>query len=228
MSSEPGSKSEALLELARLRQSIRREGYDCIGDFHCGAYECDHVSPYTKSGNNTDAEIMIVAQDWASSDALSADPLDRVSAELGYDPKIPTNRKLDALLTRHFGLSRADCYLTNLFPFVKHGGMSAHIPRKDLVYCAQTFTLPEIGIVDPRLVICLGLNTFLALRSAAGHSGSLKIPEAVRTPFCIGETCVHCVAHTGARGTNNRGREQVERDWQHLARIHRSRLVRQV
>ena len=50
-------KINALRELARLRQSTRLDGYACIGDFHSGIFECDHVSPYTTSANNVDAEI---------------------------------------------------------------------------------------------------------------------------------------------------------------------------
>jgi len=46
------SKKSALLQLARKRQAARWEGYKCIADYCCGAYECDYVSPYTKSANN--------------------------------------------------------------------------------------------------------------------------------------------------------------------------------
>ncbi len=218
------TKSEALLQLARLRQATRLEGHDCIGDFHGGIFECDYVSPYTKSADNINARVMVVAQDWASADSLSAEKPDRDSVELGYTPNLRTNRNLHDLLKRHFGLSRGECYMTNLFPFIKRGPMDAYIPRKDMVRCAKEFTLEEIRIVNPRMVICLGLKTFQALRTAVGHSGSwsLKLGKAISTPFRICETRVHCVAHTGAHGTNNRGSEQVERDWENLARVYRS------
>lgn len=213
----PMNKPESLLDLARLRQATRLEGYACIADFHNGIYECDHVSPFTKSGGNVDADVMIVAQDWSSSNSLSADPPNRDSVELGYSRRLPTNRNLDDLLDRHFALTRDACYLTNLFPFVKQGGMSAGIKRKDLIYSAKTFTLPEINIVQPNLTICLGLQTFLALRTASGVKGHLKMNEAIGSPFKVGNAVVHCVAHTGALGMNNRGRAQVERDWATIA-----------
>lgn len=210
-------KSEALLELAKQRQAMRLDGFACIGDFHGGIFECDHVSPYTKSGHNVDAEIMVVGQDWSSADSLGKFPPNRESAELGYTPKLPTNRNLDDLLDRHFGLTRADCYLTNLFPFVKQGGMSTGIPLKDLVASAQIFTIPEIQIVEPRLAICLGQRTFIALMRANGLKDSPRMDDAVNSPFTIGQSAIHCAAHTGALGMNNRGREQVELDWQTLA-----------
>lgn len=210
-------KAGALLHLARLRQSTRLDGYASIGDFHDGIFECDHVSPWTKSGCNVDAEIMIVGQDWSSSDALDRDPPDLHSAALGFSPKFPTNSNLDDLLERHFGLKRADCYLTNLFPYIKRGKASAQIPLKDLVASARRFTLPEVQIVSPRLVICLGLGTFVALMRAIGLKGSPRMAQAVNSPFEFAGAVVHCVAHTGALGMNNRGRGQVERDWQQLA-----------
>lgn len=211
-------KSADLLELAKLRQSMRLDGYACIGDFHDGIFECDHVSPYTKSGNNVDAKIMVVGQDWSSTDKLGKIPPDQDSAELGYAPRLITNINLDDLLMRHFGLLRAECYLTNLFPFVKHGKMSAKISPKDLVVCAQKLTLPEVEIVSPQIVICLGIATFNALRRATGIKGTLKMDVAISSPFKFKRSMIHCVAHTGYWGIErNRGRERVEADWQKLA-----------
>ena len=210
-------KTEALLQLARLRQSARLDGFACIGDFHGSIFECDHVSPWTKSGCNVDAEIMIVGQDWSSSDVLARDPPDPHIAAFGFDPKIPTNRNLDRLLERHFGLIRAECYLTNLFPFVKLGKASAKLPLRDLVASAQRYTLPEIRIVSPRLVICLGQRTFIALMRAVGLGESPKMAQAINSPFEFANAMIHCVAHTGGYGVKNRGRCQVEKDWQQLA-----------
>src|SRR5688500_8056665 len=109
---------------------------------------------------------MVIGQDWASADMLAKRP-ERV-AELGYDPKLLTNRNLDDLLKRHLGLQRRDCYLTNLFVFIKSGIASASIRFADLAWSAKNFTVPQIEIIVPKLVICLGLRTFRALTRAAG------------------------------------------------------------
>jgi len=222
MSSKTESKKAELLKLAKRRQETPCEGYYCIGDFHGGIYECDHVSPITKSGGCVDADIMVVLQDWSGADYLNNIEKSQAEyeAEKGCDPKSRTNKKLDELLNRHFGLKRADCYLTNLFPFIKGGEMSADISCFDLVYCARTFTLKEIKIVDPKMVICLGLNTFLALRSAAGHVGNLKLADAIDNPFCLERlnASVYCVAHSG--GNRTRNREQNEKDWETLKKTY--------
>ena len=63
-SSDPDDKNARLLALARLRQATRWPGYKSIADYHHGVYECDFVSPYTKTAGNVDAEVMVLLQDW--------------------------------------------------------------------------------------------------------------------------------------------------------------------
>src|SRR5919106_7059859 len=117
-------KHARLLKLARLRQESRWPGYRCIGDYHGGVYECDFVSPYTRSAQNVDAKLMILLQDWSCDAVLSGDFLpERVT--IGHDPRRVTNRRLQDLLQRHFGLKLKNVYATNVFPFVKLGAMSA-------------------------------------------------------------------------------------------------------
>ena len=212
------AKQSQLLALAKLRQRTRYPGYKCIGDYHAGAYECDLVSPYTKTAGNIDAEIMVMLQDWASDGALSKQ-LHEPSVKLGHDPSLPTNRNLSRLLNTTFGLTLQNVYGTNLFPFVKLGGMSDSIRRADLNAAALQFALPQIHIVNPKLVICLGLVTFNALRQTCDLRPCPNIHSAIENPFNIGTARVWCQAHTGAFGQNNRNRDGVDRvsdDWRKM------------
>jgi len=211
-------KHQQLLRLGDRRKATRRDGYKCLGDFHNGCFECDYVSPWTKGGKNVDAKVMIVGQDWASADMLERDPPDNQMAVLGFDQDLPTNKNLNELLERYFSLKRGECYLTNLFPFIKQGAASANIPMEDLVWSAREFTREEIRIVSPNLVICLGLRTFHALMRVANLRGSPRMEQAIATSFKLENAMVRCVAHTGAFGTNNRSRDRVEDDWRKLAR----------
>ena len=215
---DKSGKVRALRRLAERRKAARRDGYDCLGDFHDGFFECSHVSPWSKAAGNVNARVMVVGQDWASADMLARTPPNQQWAEFGFDRGLPTNVYLDELLKRHFGLKRAQCYLTNLFVLIKPGGVSAGIPMKDLVWSAEEFTIPEIKIVRPKVVICLGLRAFRALGRAAGHRLPRLMADAIRARFRLEASMVHCVAHTGAFGTKNRSRGQVERDWRKLAR----------
>src|SRR5690606_32498510 len=56
-------KETKLRELAHKRQRTTRAGLKKIGDLHNGIYDCDFVSPYTKSANVT---IPTVATDGRS------------------------------------------------------------------------------------------------------------------------------------------------------------------
>ena len=61
-----------LLDLADKRKHTRWRGFKCIGDYHGGAFECDFVSPYTRGADNFDSDVMVMLQDWASHEVLSA------------------------------------------------------------------------------------------------------------------------------------------------------------
>ena len=209
------SKQEELIKLAKTRQTNRWDGYKCIGDYHGGAYECLFVSPYTKSANNVDARVMIMLQDWSSDSSLSRH-LDNYSAAIGHTPHLATNKNLKRLLSETCDLTLGETYGTNLFPFVKLGGMSAKIPGSDLVRAAREFGIPQIKIVSPCLVICLGLATFNAIREAHGLTRLATLSLALGSTFNIGASAIWCQAHTGALGQNtrNRGdRQRVSSDW---------------
>lgn len=212
-------KHGQLLELAQKRKRSRWNGYNCIGDYHGGIYECDYVSPYTKSAHNVDSDIMVILQDSSSDEGISKEPTPE-GVKCGYLPSLPTNKNLIRLLNDNFGVGLNDIYATNLFPFIKLGpSLSAPIPRKDLIRAAQEFALPQIRIVSPKLVVCLGGATFNAIRCACGYKDRLKMDSAIESPFKVGRSQIWCQAHTGQLGQNNRNRGGVDRvsaDWKRM------------
>ena len=212
-------KHRELKALATKRQRARWPGYKGIGDYHNGVYECPYVSPYTKTAGNVDADIMVVLQDWTSDEDIRRD-VDSDAVTYGYTRALHTNRNLVRLLEEHFDTALTDIYGTNLFPFIKMGHMGSSIPRGDLVRAAREFALPQITIVRPKLVICLGLATFNALREACGHEPVYPLEAAIQSPFSLGATRIWCQAHTGARGQNNRnsGVKRVPNDWRCMKR----------
>lgn len=209
------NKQDLLLALAQKRKTTRWSGYCQIGDYHNGAYECDFVSPYTKSAGNIDAEIFVLLQDWSSDESLCGS-LDTDCVRYGLTRTLPTNKRLIELLRSHFGVELEDFYATNLFPFIKKGGISSSIPMRDLVRAAQEFALPQIRIVQPKLIVCLGFNTFNAIRIVCGHKRAQRMNEAIASPFTFDKSRIWCQAHTGARGQNNRGRARVVEDWRKM------------
>lgn len=215
------TKATSMAELVTRRKADVWSGYQGIGEFHGGYYECDHVSPLSIRAGNLDASVMILAQDWDSADSMAVAPS---RPAIGYDPELPTNVSLDRLLLAHFELRRDQVFATNLFPFVKPGAMSANIPHRDLVRAAREYAIPQIEIVQPRLVICLGLATFNAVRVAAGLPRVGNLAAAIEQPFEMkaGDvtTLVCCQSHPGALGKMNRNRGGVDRvsaDWAGMA-----------
>lgn len=211
--------AERLRSLARKRAAFTPAGFNNIGDYHDGLYECSYVSPYSKAAHNIASPILIILQDWISGDVLAGPPIPE-AVTLGRIPALPTNKNLDRSLANHFGLAIVETYATNLFPFVKPGNMSGSIPFGRLKEAAREFAIPQIEVLEPRLVIALGKNCFDALAAEAGHRVSKSVAEAIESPFSIGASRVWCQAHPGALGQMGRNRfqpGQSDLDWSAMA-----------
>ncbi|MES2641039.1 MAG: uracil-DNA glycosylase family protein [Myxococcota bacterium] len=212
------SKASAMAALVAKRKAARWDGYGGIGDYLGGIYECDHVSPLSIVAGNLDATVMLILQDWDSEEGLKKPP---ANPGLGYGPNSPTNKNLDALLQTYLRVTRNEVFATNLFPFVKPGGMSAAIPQSDLLRAARDYALPQVEIVNPALVVCFGLRTFNALRVASGGKAIGPMASAIEAPFTAPNGAkVWCQSHPGALGRNNRNRGRVDRvsqDWASMA-----------
>ena len=207
-----------LQDLALKRAVSTPPGFHNLGEFHNGAYECEFVSPYSKSAHSTQSGVLIFLQDWISADVLAGELLPE-AIQSGRIPSLPTNRNLDRLLQDGLGLKLAQTYATNLFPFIKPGGMSAPIPMALLRKCATEFAIPHIQILHPRLVVALGLATYNALASALGGVAQKHLSAAIECPFEFESSTIWCQAHPGALGQNSRNRErpgQTTIDWEQM------------
>ena len=206
-----------LLELAYKRQKNTPEGYKNIVDYHDGVYECDHVSPYTKSAGNVDTRYFIVLQDW-SSDKILQGPISQDLVVYGYETKLQTNKNLHALIKKHFRVKLSDTYATCLFPFIKSGNISMAIPLEHLVDAAKEYAIPQIEIVNPELVILIGHQVYFAMCIALGIKPKEKISQAIQAPFKLDGITYWAQSHLGSRGTLDRTSEQVQLDWAEMAK----------
>ena len=216
------NKNDALANLISQRREEKDPKYHHLKYFEGGFYDCEFVVPWTISGCNLDSDLMILAQDWASESFLkkrSKPAQKELRRRHGQDADLPTNKNLKALLKKHFDLEFSDVYATDVFVFIKSGHMSAPIPIGDLEYSAKNYTLPQIKIVQPRMVLCLGAKTFNALRGALGQR-EMKLSEAcLPTHHTVYEGAeIYGVPHTGNWGTKNAGGiDSVHRVWEKLA-----------
>src|ERR1700752_4025850 len=147
----PEQKWAALRQLAKKRRHDHREGYCRLGDFDDGYYECCFVSPWTKSAHNLGADVMLLGQDWSSSDSLNR-PRNAIMMEtrkLGHTPMLRTNKNLGEFLRQNMQLEFRQTYATNVFVFIKKGAMNAKIRRIDMLYCAKQYALPQMEVIAP-------------------------------------------------------------------------------
>lgn len=212
-----------LAALAAERKAAQWEGFKNLADFHNGYYDCDFVSPYTKSAGNTSSKIFVMLQDWSSDEGLSGAP-DPETQRLGYAPSVATNRNLERLLKEHFEVSISQVYATNLFPFIKPGGMSSTIENKELLRAAMEFALPQVEIVAPRLVIALGMTCFNVLRKALGEKSIYPLSAAIDSRIDSGATRIWCQAHTGWGARHRGGADVVNEDWRRMAEWYKSQV----
>jgi len=103
-----------------------------------------------------------------------------------------------------------------------------------LVRAAKEYAIPQICIVAPTLIICLGLATTNAVRRACGKPTVKSMEAAITEPFAIEGIQCWAQAHPGHFGQVNRNRNcsgQVDEDWQRMREWLRSqahgRLARQ-
>lgn len=213
-------KLAALSALAARRRAADPGGaYRQVGDFHDGLYDRHGwVSPWTVTACNVDSDVMIVGQDWASKDFLggAADPDQGASGE---KKRLETNKNLKWLLREGFGKELTDVYRTNAFVFVKPLGMGAAVPMKDLRCSIATYTLREIEIVRPKMVICLGARTFNGFRKL--HSlpeVRLRDVDYRQAELTVHGSEIHGVPHCGGRGlASTGGRSKSLEIWRTLA-----------
>jgi restriction system protein len=192
-----------------------------IGDYHNGIYdEHDYVSPWSISANNLDSDILVFLQDWTSQDKI-AQKVDDNAKRFGFTPTLPSNKNLINLIQKYLGKKKEELYITNLFVFVKPGGISSAIPKRDMDYCVKNYAIPQIDIICPKLVICLGANTYNSLRTFLGEK-PIKLSEIIHEPAIRhGKSKIYGVSHTGARGVANAGgMAGIITQWEMLRKIY--------
>lgn len=208
-------KRAKLSSLARARSMDQDVGvgYDPSSVFGAGKFD-DYPSPWSVMANNVDADVMSVGQDWCSLAYINALDPTRCSilTRLGHDPELPTNQRLRRLFRLAFHKEIEQSFCTNAFVFLKKGGISASIPPREIDRSVARYLLPQIEIVGPRLVICLGQQTLhavkrsLGIRSQLGGGFKQEIEELIALPLVMSSgTRIVGAPHPGGRGTANYG-----------------------
>jgi restriction system protein len=217
-----GDKQSQMRKLVQLRRSgWIPDGCYRLGDkrLNDGFWDEDeHVVPWSKTACNYDSEVMLIAQDWDSLDNLTA-PLAAKHHRIklvGRNEKLATNKRIDKLLAQYLALTWSDIFATDVFPFIKPGDMRGNLRLTDLVRCAHDFALPQIDIIRPLLVICLGRSTtFRAIAAAIGQRFSAPNGDDPLGPVEYRNVKIYGVTHPGGRG--NAWVDRIDKEWARLS-----------
>jgi len=201
------------LGIKRHRADLTTYGntYKNLADFPRCDYETDWVSPFTNCANNADSPIVIVLQDWSSEDELNG-PCERDLETVGYSITGRTgrnNQRLKDVLRATYGLEFEDVFITNLFPFIKRGDISAKIPAGDLRHAFRDYCWPQIEAILPTVVVCLGGDVYKTfVRCLAGVGGPAG------THFNHDGKAIYHQRHPAARGADPYG--QMLQGWKRM------------
>jgi hypothetical protein len=168
---------------------------------------------------------MVILQDWASEEDFNK-PFDPnlLDNAIGYTPSAPTNRNLKRRLHDHFNIEIKDTYATNLFPFIKPGRTSAPIPYNLLKRAARDYAVPQIDIVQPRLVIVLGHLSFWAIAEALKQKAQAKLKDSIKNPIDHMGYRVWCQAHTAWDAAKLGSLAAVDEAWAPMAEWYKREL----
>lgn len=216
----------SLVEDAREDYLSRPRSSNSKGVYLTWAEDCQEINLWTywQGIGNYDASIMLVGQDWGFPDGASCvmqnirDINSGLREDYEFDQGSPTDRnlcKLFSVLGYDITQRCKDLFFTNFILGYRTKGVSGNLLREWLTTDAPFFTR-LIRIIEPRVVICLGKDTFENVQYAC--TGKMKhiknfnafiesTQNPVTLPLLSGKTTTaFAVAHCGTIGTMNRNR----------------------
>lgn len=209
--------------LVSARKACRRcDGLVNASVLRRGKFDSDEIGPWTRWLGDLNARVMVVGQDWGDQRAFEKqqgrngsysatnDMLRELLASIGVD--VPEQ---DAA----FGPT--DVFLTNAVLCFKDQGCQGPVRPEWFRDCGRAFLKPQIELVNPRAVVCLGQQAYSAVMSAYGLVQPKSWRSAVEGPGLTlpGGPIAFAVYHCGRRILNShRDQTQQLSDWKRIAK----------
>jgi DNA polymerase len=187
-----------------------------------GKYDSGEIGVWSGWQGGLDALVMIVGQDWGA--------VRNFQLQHGVDIASATIKMLCELLALA-GLKaelpsgqtqRGDLFSTNAVLCLKHGGDQAKVRPEWIRNCSNHFLRPQIEIIQPKLIVCLGQVAYEAVLKAYGHRcGRFRDAVEREAPLELpGGTKTVAVYHCGRRILNTHRKLEAQRlDWQRVGVI---------
>lgn len=189
-----------------------------------GRHDSDRIGPYSRWQGNLDAELVVVAQDFADTktfEAVQGWPGEKVSTNLAL-VELAAAAGLSVSPPKR-GVSDDQLFFTNAVLCLKRGKMQARIPEQCFRTCGRLFLRRTIELVAPRAVAALGagaLDSVLAAFGKPRRRGSLiALIEAGQTFDVAGGVRVFPLCHPSPTVRNTtRSFTRQKADWACLGR----------
>lgn len=190
-----------------------------------GAFDSDHIGPWSRWQGNLSADLMVIGQDWGDTRYF------RRFKGLDED-RNPTNRTLMSLL-QSTGLiigppssagSNSRVFFTNAVLCLKEGGLQGPVRAAWFQNCAP-FLRRQVEIIAPRVVATLGEHALQAVRQAFGlpRQNLASAVADAEGEILVGNTRLIAVYHCGARVLNShRSIDAQMQDWTRIGNALRS------
>lgn len=200
-------------KLCRCCGALTNPSDDCLREF-----DTNHLGPWSVWQGDLDAKLMVVGQDWGGSITFLR--------QGGRDSESPTNKNLRTLLEsvgfydlrppQHPTVGRKGIFLTNALLCIKQGRDNGYVPARYYRNCREKFLRPTIELVQPDVVVSLGVQAYRSTMLAFSLSPKRTLAEAVEsdgTTQLPNGTLLVPVFHCGGLGLRNRPMPQQLKDW---------------
>lgn len=186
-----------------------------------GALDSQEIGPWSRWLGDLNARVLVVGQEWGDQAAFEK--------QRGLDlPSSATNRMLRRLLASvgvevpevGTAVKPTGVFLTNAALCFKAQGCQGPVRAEWFEKCDSAFLRPQIDLIGPRVVVCLGERAYRAVMSAYQRPAELVFRVAVEGPGVTlpGGSVAFAVYHCGRRILNTHRKEDAQfRDWRRIA-----------
>jgi DNA polymerase len=189
-----------------------------------GAFDSEHVGPWSKWQGNLNAPLLVIGQDWGDTAYF-------IKNAGGEAPNNPTNVFLMQLLAS-IGITigppegrdgfEAPLFFTNAILCLKQGGLQAAVRSEWFTNCGARFLKPTIDLVAPSVVVTLGERPYRAMRElyklpVLPFASAVDVPEG----FALDSGTIRYfpLYHCGRRILNtHRPLARQIKDWEKVGR----------
>ena len=185
-----------------------------------GQYDTNEIGPWTQWHGSLNADLMVVGQDWGGREyfidekGVETDDNDTNSnlqillASVGYKIALPWEPQKPAGL-----------FFTNAVLCLKPGRLTGSVKARCFRNCGVEFLKPQIELIQPKVVVTLGLLAYKAVMRAYNRRPRATMRDAVQTTERLGPSTLVPVYHCGYYGTLSRSLDEQQKDWQRVEAV---------